>query len=303
MVLKGRLGLETARVPHSDRHGLMWLERGRLAVEDGNLVFSTAGTDLLGAGIYQIPFQQVSNILIGPGMVVSHDALRLLARHQTGLLAVGSGGVRLYAVSMPFGPDRARRARHHAGLWCDHETRIDVAREMYAIRLGQEFPKHVRDLNTLRGIEGQRVKQVYRNLAQQFNVEWKGRRYNRLNPDETSPLNMAINHAATALYAAAGIAVAVTGTIPQLGFIHESSGRAFALDIADLFRDSTTLPIAFKAAKLMGQSGGDDIESVTRRLAGRTIQGKDIIPQMIDRINQLTNVDHDSGDEESPATL
>jgi hypothetical protein len=30
MVLKGRLGLETARVPHADRHGLMWLERGRL---------------------------------------------------------------------------------------------------------------------------------------------------------------------------------------------------------------------------------------------------------------------------------
>jgi len=57
MVLKGRLGLETARVPHTDRHGLMWLERGRLAVEDGNLVFSTAGNDKLKGGAYEIPFQ------------------------------------------------------------------------------------------------------------------------------------------------------------------------------------------------------------------------------------------------------
>ena len=28
-MLKGRLGLETARIPHADRHGLLWLERAR----------------------------------------------------------------------------------------------------------------------------------------------------------------------------------------------------------------------------------------------------------------------------------
>src|SRR6056297_2163219 len=106
MVFKGRLGLDTARVPHTDRHGLMWLERGRLAVEDGNLVFTTAGFDDLEAGAYDIPYQQVSNILLCPGGVVRHDALRILARRDTGLLAVGSKGVRLYAATMPFGPDR-----------------------------------------------------------------------------------------------------------------------------------------------------------------------------------------------------
>ncbi len=43
MVLLGRLGLETARIPHVDRHGLVWLERGRLYVEDGTLRFEAAG--------------------------------------------------------------------------------------------------------------------------------------------------------------------------------------------------------------------------------------------------------------------
>ena len=28
-MLRGRLGLETARIPHADRHGLLWLSRGR----------------------------------------------------------------------------------------------------------------------------------------------------------------------------------------------------------------------------------------------------------------------------------
>jgi CRISPR-associated protein Cas1 len=295
-MLKGRLGLETARVPHTDRHGLMWLERGRVAVEKGNLVFTTAGTDKLEAGAYDLPFQQISNLLLGPGTVISHDALRLLARHQTGVLAVGSKGVRLYAQSMPFGPDRSKRARRHARLWNDEDKRIDVARMMYAIRLGGELPDYTRDINTLRGIEGQRVKRVYENLAQQYGVEWNGRRYDRHDPDSNDLINKAINHAVTAMYAAARIAVAVTGTIPQLGFIHESSGRAFALDIADLFRSSMALPVAFRATKRCRKRGSTDVESATRKLAGRTLRQDDIIPDMIDRIKEVLDVDDDSSD-------
>lgn len=287
MPLKGRLGLETARVPHADRHGLMWLERGRLAVEDGNLVFTTAGFDDLEAGAYDIPYQQVSTILLGPGGVVSHDALRILARRDTGLLAVGSKGVRLYAVSMPFGPDRAARARTHAQLWADDETRIDVVRDMYRRRLGGELPAHQRDLNSLRGIEGQRMKKVYRNLANQHGIDWDGRRYDRNDPDANDVPNKALNHAVTAVYASARIAVAVTGTVPELGFIHESSGHAFALDIADLFRSSTTIPIAFRAAKKVQQQPHRDIEPTTRKMAGATLRDEDVIPDMIDTIDDL----------------
>ena len=42
-MLKGRLGLETAKVPQLDRHGLLWLSRGKLMVEDGTLHFLSAG--------------------------------------------------------------------------------------------------------------------------------------------------------------------------------------------------------------------------------------------------------------------
>src|SRR5690625_3882535 len=134
MVLKGRLGLETARVPHADRHGLLWLERGRISVEKGTLLFSTAGNDNLASGAYEIPLQQISCLLLGPGTVISHDALRLLARQQTGVLAVGSKGIRLYASSMPFGPDRSALARKQARLWSNEKTRIDIVRKMYSLR-------------------------------------------------------------------------------------------------------------------------------------------------------------------------
>ncbi|GEO82011.1 CRISPR-associated endonuclease Cas1 [Pararhodospirillum oryzae] len=95
-MLAGRLGLEKARVPHADRHGVVWLERGRLEVEAGCLRFVTAGGGDLAAGDYQVPHQTISIVLLGPGSSVTHDALRLLARHGCALAAIGEGAVRFY---------------------------------------------------------------------------------------------------------------------------------------------------------------------------------------------------------------
>ena len=126
-MLTGRLGLETARVPHSDRHGCLWLRRGGLAVEDGTLRFRTAGNDALAPGDYGIPFQTVSIIFLEPGSTVSHDALRLLARHGTGLIVTGEDGVRFYA-SMPFGQDESALARQQVRLWADEESKKTMER-------------------------------------------------------------------------------------------------------------------------------------------------------------------------------
>ncbi|MFW6189811.1 MAG: type I-E CRISPR-associated endonuclease Cas1e [Planctomycetota bacterium] len=292
--MKGRLGLETARVPHADRHGLLWLERGKLYVEEGNLTFATAGTGTLKEGVYQIPYQTVSNVLLAPGCTVSHDALRLLARHGTGLLVVGAGGVRYYAASLPTGADRSELARRQTELWADPESRLRVVRRMYAMRLGEKLPHQ--DLEALRGVEGHRMKQVYRNLASQYGVEWHGRRYDRTNPEADDLPNTAINHASTAVRAAAMVAVAATSTIPQLGFIHETSAEAFPLDIADLHRTSLTLPVAFQAAAKQRREDWEDIERVTRRLAGQKLRERGTIDEMIDNIKEVLHADDRGGD-------
>lgn len=289
-MFKGRLGLEKARIPQADRHGMLWVGRGRLSAEDGCLNFATAGSGDLDAGSYQIPFQRLSFILAGPGVSITHDALRLLARHQTGLLAVGVDGVRFYA-SMPFGPDDSALARKQASVWADRGKRIEVARAMYKLRMGVT-PKQ-RDLNALRGVEGQHMRGVYKRLAERFGIDWGGRKYDRGSPENTNEINAAINHAATAVQAAAMIAVAVTGTIPSLGFIHEQSGKAFALDIADLYRATITLPVAFEAAATVEQRPHLSIERTTRKLIGVRLQNEKIIPKMIDVIKELLDVDDD----------
>jgi CRISPR-associated protein Cas1 len=288
-----RLGLETARVPHADRHGLLWLARGRIWVDSGTLRFATAGCEGLDPGEYDIPYQTVSCLLLGPGCSLTHDVLRLCARHGTSIMAVGDDGVRCYSAP-PFGPDSSRLARTQAKLWADPDERSRIARRMYAWRLGEVLPS--RDIAHLRGIEGARMRETYKLTAQSYGLAWKGRRYDRNDPDAADPSNQAINHAATAIQAAAEIAVAATATIPQLGFIHEDSSRAFVLDIADLFRDEITLHIAFKAVKVWSRQQELELERCVRRLAGARMRRDKVIPAMIDRIKELFDAHDNSRD-------
>lgn len=281
-MLRGRLGLEKIRIPYNARHGLVWLDRGRLDVADGCLRFVTAG-GTLEAGEYEIPHQAISLVLLGPGSSVTHDCLRLLASHGAGLAAIGEGGVKLYTAP-PLMSGSSALARRQAELWARPQSRIAVARQMYAMRFGEVLPH--RDIEVLRGLEGARVKAAYARVAEEFGIEWRGRHYDRANPGAADPANQAINHASSAVRAAAAIAVMATAAIPQLGFVHEDSSQAFILDVADLYRDSATLRIAFGAVKLAATMDLS-LERLVRRQANAMFADENLIASMIDRIKQM----------------
>ena len=290
-LLAGRLGLAEARIPHVDRHGLLWLARGRLFVEDGTLRFICTESVELRAGDYAIPYQNVSLILLGPGSTVSHDALRILARHGTLLAAVGEGGTKFYTAP-PMGQAHSEVARAHARLWADEKLRLDTARRMYAFRFGKILPH--RDIAVLRGIEGARMKETYRIEADRHRLPWQGRRYDRSHPDGADIPNQAINHVATFVECAADIAVAAVGALPPLGFIHEDSSNAFTLDIADLYRAEVTIPLAFRVARQAAEKSDLNLERMLRKEAAVEFRRGKLIAKMIDRIKELLSV-NDSG--------
>jgi len=169
-------------------------------------------------------------------------------------------------------------------LWADPAKRMEVARAMYAIRFDEIV--RTRDIEVLRGQEGARIKRSYQLMAERYGVPWRGRNYDRENPNSGDLPNQAINHAASAMRAAAAVAVASVGAIPQLGFIHEDSGQSFVLDIADLYRHDVTLDIAFGAAK-EAMKTGEPVERLTRRRAALLFRQRGVIPSMIDRIKML----------------
>lgn len=285
-MLSGRLGLDTARIPHADRQGLIWLERGQLKVEDGCLRFIAAGSEALAAGDYQVPHQSISAVLLGPGSSVTHDALRLLARHGCCLCAVGAGGVRLYTAP-PLGPDTSALARRQVELWSVRMQRLEVARRMYALRFGEIV--RTRDIEVLRGMEGARIKRAYELAAQKHGVPWHGRRYDRANPNAADLPNQALNHAAVTVQAAAAIAVAATGTIPQLGFVHEDSGQAFVLDIADLRRHDIVLDVAFGAAR-EAADGERSVDSLVRQRAAEAFRRGNVVASMIEAVKSVLDL-------------
>lgn len=284
----GRLGLASSRIPHADRHGLIWLERGKLSVEDGTLRFAAAQSNALSAGVYSIPYQGISMILLAPGTSITHDVFRLAASHGVSIVAVGDGGVKCYTAP-PIGQGLSDVARTHASVWANKDKRVYIARKMYAWRFGCVLPH--RDISTLRGIEGARLKESYRLIAQKFGVNWQGRLFDRSNPSAADIPNQAINHAATFVESAAEIAVTAVGAIPQLGFIHEQSSNAFTLDIADLYRVDVTLPLAFGAAKKAQENPAISLEKTIRYSAAKTFQENKLISCMIDRIKDILNAD------------
>ncbi|GIX39467.1 MAG: CRISPR-associated endonuclease Cas1 [Silanimonas sp.] len=292
-LMHGRLGLAASRIPHADRHGLLWLEYGKLSVEDGTLRFVAASSETLDAGDYAIPYQAVSMILLGPGTSLTQDVLRLCARHGTLIAAVGEGGVKSYTAP-PMGQGRSDVARRHAERWAEPKLRLDTARRLYAWRFGRILPH--RDIETLRGIEGARIKESYKLVAQRFGIDWQGRRYDRQNPTAADLPNQALNHAATFVEAAADLAVAAVGALPPLGFIHEDSSNAFTLDVADLYRVDLTLPLAFGAVRAVYDGATDNLEREVRRRAAKLFRQEKLIPRMIDRIKELFDVDDRGGD-------
>lgn len=292
-MLKGRLGLERVQIAHADRHGLLYLDRGVFTVVDGCLHFASAGGGALPPGEYQLPHQTLSALLIGPGTSLSHDVLRILARHGTTLVAVGTDATRLYTAPA-LGPERSDIARAQARAWADDKQRIAIARKMYARRLGEVLP-HT-SIEVLRGIEGARVKESYKLLARSFGLSWKKRDYNRSDPDATDLANQAINHSATAVRSAAGVAVAAVSALPQLGFIHEDSDQSFVLDIADLYREAVTLRLAFAAAKRIEQGAAESVDRLVRQSAAREFRRIGLVPKMIDDIKSLFGIHTDGAD-------
>jgi hypothetical protein len=115
----------------------------------------------------------------GAGVIVRTEGQR--CEEEDRQIPRGDDGVRAYTAP-PLIPDRSGLARRQARVWSDADgTRLDIARRMYAWRLGEILP-HT-DIATLRGIEGARVKEMYKLQAQRFGIKWNGRRYDRANPN------------------------------------------------------------------------------------------------------------------------
>lgn len=259
-----------------ERHSILFLEKGQIDVKDGAFVI----IDKTGIRTH-IPVGGIACLMLEPGTRITHDAVALAAEVGCLLVWVGEGGVRLYASGQPGGA-RSDRLLYQAKLALDNELRLKVVRAMYIFRFNDEPPQR-RSIEQLRGIEGARVKELYKMMAKQYRVPWRARIYDPKNWDKADVPNKCISAANHCLYGICEAAILAAGYAPAIGFIHTGKPLSFVYDIADLFKFEVTVPIAFKVAR----ENPSKPASKTRLLCRNSFREHRILKRIIPTIEEI----------------
>ncbi len=265
-------------IPIKERLSILYIERGHLDVLDGAFLV----VDKNGVRTH-IPVGGVACLMLEPGTRVSHAACALAARVGTLLVWIGEAGVRLYSAGQPGGA-RADRLLYQAKLALDDELRLKVVRKMYALRFGEEPPQR-RSVEQLRGIEGARVREMYKRLAKKYGVEWRVRNYDPSEWDVSDLPNRCLSAATASLYGVTEAAVLAAGYAPAVGFIHTGKPLSFVYDVADIYKFETVVPMAFKIAAKAPPNPERQVRLACRDIFRETRLLERIIPGIEDMLS------------------
>ncbi len=196
-------------------------------------------------GVTKVPCATLTLLMLGPGTVVTHEAIRSITDNGCLVIWCGEEGVRFYAQGMAE-TRKAGKVMHQARLASDEDLRLDVIRRMYEMRFEEGFLKPGLTLDELRGMEGVRVRSAYARASKQYGVEWRGRDYKRQNWWDADPINRALSAANSCLYGVCHAAIVASGYSPALGFIHVGKQLSFVYDVADLYKADISIPVAFE---------------------------------------------------------
>lgn len=278
-----------------ERVSLAFVEHGRIDMLDGAFVV----VDKEGTRTH-IPIGSVACLMLEPGTRISHRAVALAARTGTLVVWIGEAGVRLYASGQPGGA-RSDRLLYQARLALDDDARLKVVRKMYEMRFGEPAPSR-RSVEQLRGIEGVRVRETYKRLAQRHGVKWKRRSYDPKDWDSADVANRCLSSATSCLYGVTEAAVLAAGYAPAVGFIHTGKPLSFVYDIADLFKFDTVVPLAFQIAARNPREAERAVRLACRDIFRETKLLSRIIP-VIEEVLSAGGLDMPTAAQESVAPV
>lgn len=230
-----------------DRYPFIYLERGRLEVDDSSVKWIDAD-----ANVVRIPVGTINTLLLGPGTSVTHEAVKTTVAANCSISWVGEDSLLFYAAG--FTPTaNTRNLQHQMNLAADTGKAEEVARRMFARRF-KDADLQGKSLKEMMGMEGHRVRSLYEEKAQEYGVGWKGRRFTPGKFEIGDVTNKVLTSSNAALYGILCSAIHSLGYSPHIGFIHSGSPLPFVYDMADLYKEHLCIDLAF---------------SLTREMAGR----------------------------------
>lgn len=222
----------------------------------------------------------LSVLLLGPGTDITHRALMLMGDSGMSVVWCGENGIRFYASGSPL-THNSVFVEQQAALFANQRSHLQVAKKMYSKRFDDQVDNMT--IQQLRGIEGSRMKKEYQKWADYYDVPWNG----RVKEFEIGDLpNQLLSVGTSCLYGLAYSVIAGLGMSPALGFIHKSHSKSFVLDLADIYKTTTIIPLAFELAA----STPPDAVNVMRRKCRDKFKEMKILEKMVFDIKDLLDL-------------
>lgn len=230
-----------------DKYPFLYLERGRLEIDDSSIKWIDADNNVV-----PLPVATLNALLLGPGTTVTHDAVKTAVSANCSICWVGEDSLLFYAAGFLPTAD-TRNLKQQIDLASDRQKSLEVARRMFARRF-PDAELQGKSLQEMMGMEGYRVRALYQQKAEAYQVGWKGRQFTPGKFELGDVTNQVLTSTNAALYGILCSAVHSMGYSPHIGFIHSGSPLPFIYDLADLYKEELCIDLAF---------------ALTRDLAGR----------------------------------
>ena len=261
----------------SDKYPFLYLERGRLEIDDSSLKWLDSEGSCL-----RLPVATISCLLLGPGTSVTHEAVKVAAAANCTICWVGEDSLLFYAAGTS-PTSHTRNLQRQAWLSSDPALSLSVARAMFARRFPGEDVRD-RTLQELMGMEGQRVRNLYLEKAQEYGVGWKGRSFVPGKFELSDLVNQILTSANAALYGIMASVIHSLGYSPHLGFIHSGSPLPFVYDMADLYKGELCIDLAFFLCREL--AGKYNKYAVSEAFRERVIK-KDLLGEAVKDVEQF----------------
>lgn len=264
-----------------NRISFLYIEKARIDREDAAICA------VQGEYVTPIPIASLSCLMLGPGTSVTHRAISAMTDSNCLCIWCGEKLRSFYASGNTSGRSSKNlllQAKYHQ----DQTLHMQVIRKMYEKRFPGLRVKGM-SLEIMRGAEGLRMQELYKQMSKEYCVPWEARKYDVAEWDLQDDINRCLSVANVYFYHIVHSVILTLGYSPALGFIHTGLMESFVFDIADLYKSDLTIPAAFEFVS-KGYSDYSDL----RRLIRTKMYEQKIMEKLVKDISDLfDNADTD----------
>lgn len=219
-----------------DRISCVYVEKARIEQTEYAIQIIRNGTDII-----ELPISNAAALFLGPGATITHRAVQNITEVGCSVVWCGQNAWRFYAGGEP----GTKSSKNILTQMQYHESKMkhsQVVRKMYQMRYPDERLKS-KSIQELQGMEGVHVQRLYQMLASQYHIEWTGRQSQCVESQDL--VNKCLTYNNQILYGVIRSVLHMMGYSTAIGFIHTGHMNSFVFDIADLYKEQTSIPVAF----------------------------------------------------------